>query len=30
MFRECDDREMNIVEDNVSVLELLGPRPVLI
>ena len=29
MFRECDDREM-IVEDNVSVLKLLGPGPVLI
>ena len=29
MFRECDDREMNIVED-VSVLKLLGPGPVLI
>ena len=30
MFRECDDREMNMVEDNVSVLNLLGPGPVLI
>ena len=29
MFRKCDDREMNIVEDNVSVLKLLGPGPVL-
>ena len=27
MFRECDDSEMNIVED-VSVLKLLGPGPV--
>ena len=30
MLRECDDREMNNVEDNVSVLKLLGPGPVLI
>ena len=28
MFRECDDRELNIVENNVSVLKLLGPGPV--
>ena len=30
MFSECNDREMNSVEDNVSVLKLLGPGPVLI
>ena len=30
MFRKCDDRKMNIVEDNISVLKLLGPEPVLI
>ena len=28
MFRECDNKEMNIVEDNVSVLKL-GSEPVL-